>query len=158
MSQGNTAFTRRQLLRAGAGGALALGAFGPLGRALASYGRLRGPDSLPDPRRPAGVPTDALPFDHLVVLMMENHSFDNYFGMLPRLGQRAADGFTFDSLGQPSNPNPLDGGYVVPYRATTVCQGSVTQNWNSTHRRTTERIETAKTPRSCREIATPPTW
>jgi phospholipase C len=126
--------TRRQLLRAGAGGALALGAFGPLGNALASAGRLRRPDSLPDPRRPAGEPTNALPFDHLVVLMMENHSFDSYFGMLPRLGQPLADGFSFDRLGRPSNRNPLNGGYVNPYRATSVCQGSVTQNWNSTHK------------------------
>jgi phospholipase C len=129
-------FTRRQLLRAGAGGALALGALGPLGKALASGvpPHLRGPDSLPDPTRPAGEPTDALPFDHIVVLMMENHSFDCYFGMLPRRGQPAADGFSFDRLGQPSNRNPLDGGYVVPYRATSECQGSVTQSWNSTHK------------------------
>ena len=84
--------TRRQLLRAGAGGALALGAFGPMGNALASANRLRKPDSLPDPSRPAGTPTDAFPFDHLVILMMENHSFDCYFGMLPRRGQPRADG------------------------------------------------------------------
>jgi phospholipase C len=130
MGQGQT---RRQLLRAGAGGLLALGALGPMGNALASAGQLRRPGSLPDPRRPAGTPTDALPFDHLVILMMENHSFDCYFGMLPRLGQPRADGFRFDSLGRPSNRNPLGDGYVVPYRATSVCQGSVTQSWNSTH-------------------------
>jgi phospholipase C len=132
MGQGH--ITRRQLLRAGAGGAVALGAFGPLGNALANVSRLRTPDSLPDPRRPAGEPTDALPFDHLVILMMENHSFDCYFGMLPRLGQPLADGFSFDRQGKPSNRNPLNGGYVTPYRATSVCQGSVTQNWNSTHK------------------------
>jgi len=35
------------------------------------------------PRRPAGV--DTLPkIRHIVVVMMENHSFDNYFGMLGR--------------------------------------------------------------------------
>jgi phospholipase C len=131
MWQGATpSFTRRQLLRAGGGGALALGALGPLGKALAQPGgpRIRQPDSLPDPWRPAGEPTNALPFDHLVILMMENHSFDCYFGMLPKLGQPQADGFSFDAQGQPSNRNPLGGGYVVPYRATSVCQGSVTQN------------------------------
>ena len=131
MSQGQT---RRQLLRAGAGGMLAMGALGPAGRALANAQWLRRPGSLPDPRRPVGEPTAALPFDHIVILMMENHSFDCYFGMLPRLGQPKADGFSFDALGRPSNRNPLNGGYVVPYRATSVCQGSVTQNWNSTHR------------------------
>ena len=112
-----------------------MGALGPLGRALASTGgKLRRPDSLPDPSRPAGEPAAALPFDHVVILMMENHSFDCYFGMLARRGQPAADGFTFDALGRPTNRNPLNGGYVLPYRATSECQGSVTQNWNSTHK------------------------
>src|SRR5436305_3386838 len=126
--------TRRQLIRTGAYGALALGAAGPLGQALARATALRQADSLPDPSRPPGVPSAALPFDHIVVLMMENHSFDCYFGMLPRRGQPAADGFTFDASGQPANSNPYKGGYVVPFRATSECQASVTQNWNSTHK------------------------
>jgi phospholipase C len=125
--------TRRDLLRAGAAGALALGAAGPFSGAIARALPLRGAGSLPDLTRAPGEPTDALPFDHLVILMMENHSFDCYFGMLPLLGQPRADGFRFDRSGQPSNRNPLGGGYVLPYRATSVCQGSVTQNWNSTH-------------------------
>src|SRR4051812_25738521 len=104
MGQGH--ITRRQLLRAGAGGALGLGAFAPRGTARAAGGRLRRPAPLPDPRRPGGTPTNALPFDHLVILMMENHSFDCYFGMLPRLGQPLADGFSFDRLGRPTNRNP----------------------------------------------------
>jgi phospholipase C len=37
------------------------------------------PGDRPDPSRPAG--TDMLPeIRHIVVLMMENHSFDNYLG------------------------------------------------------------------------------
>ena len=41
------------------------------------------PGERPDPSRPAG--TDMLPrIKHIVVLMMENHSFDNYFGTLGR--------------------------------------------------------------------------
>src|SRR5436190_7808464 len=126
--------TRRQLLRTGAAGAIALGAAGPFGGRLARAALQPQPGVVPDLLREPGEPTEALPFDHLVVLMMENHSFDCYFGMLPRLGQPHADGFRFDNLGQPANRNPLDGGYVLPYRATSVCQGSVTQNWNSTHR------------------------
>ena len=47
---------------------------------------MRVPDSLPDPTRPAGTATDAMPFDHIVCVMMENHSFDNLLGALPRLG------------------------------------------------------------------------
>jgi len=39
------------------------------------------PGDRPDSSRPAG--TDMLPqFKHIVVLMMENHSFDNYLGTL----------------------------------------------------------------------------
>src|SRR5215469_13881949 len=57
-----------------------------------SYGRPvanhRAPASLPFPDRPAG--SDSLPgIDHIVVLMKENHSYDNYFGLLDR-----GDGFT----------------------------------------------------------------
>ncbi len=127
--------TRRHLLRAG--GLAALG-FTPAGRAALALARptrrLREPDSLPDPTRPAGVPTDALPFDHIVVVMMENHSFDNYLGMLPRRGQRRADGFRFGHDGLPVNGNPLDGYTVLATHARTVCQASVTQSWNATHR------------------------
>ena len=41
------------------------------------------PAPLPDPGKPAGA--DLLPqIRHIVVLMMENHSYDNYLGTLPR--------------------------------------------------------------------------
>ena len=41
------------------------------------------PGDRPDSSRPAG--TDMLPqIKHIVVLMMENHSFDNYLGTLGR--------------------------------------------------------------------------
>jgi len=95
----------------------------------------RGPNSLPDPSKAAGTVNTALPFDHIVVVMMENHSFDNYFGMLPLRGQPKADGFRFNSSGVPANSNPLDGGYQHAFHLQGTCQpGSVTQNWNSTHK------------------------
>ncbi len=95
---------------------------------------VRGPDSLPDPTRPAGEPTDALPFDHIVCLMQENHSFDNYFGMLPRRGQPKADGFRFDKHGTPLNSNPYKGGIARVLHAPTTCQPTdVNQSWNGTH-------------------------
>jgi phospholipase C len=65
----------------------------------------RQPDSLPDPSKRAGTVNDAMPFDHIVVVMMENHSFDNLLGELPRSGQPAADGLTFDSCGTATNTN-----------------------------------------------------
>src|ERR1700730_8241553 len=51
--------------------------------ALEALGRteLRNPGSLPNPKLKAG--TDTLPgIEHIVLLMMENHSFDNIFGLL----------------------------------------------------------------------------
>jgi phospholipase C len=137
---GGPDLTRRNLLRAAGAGALSLS---PAAQAALAAARprhrhrrhgVRRPNSLPFPNRPAGEVNDALPFDHVVVVMMENHSFDCYLGMLPRHGQRRADGFTFNRRGVPINRNPLKGGYVLPYRATSECQASVTQNWNSTHK------------------------
>ncbi len=119
-----------------AGGAAAVGMLAPYEPLLARAATLgrRGPDSLPDPSRPAGTATEALPFDHIVCLMQENHSFDNYFGMLPRRGQPRADGFTFDAAGSPTNSNPLDGGIVRVQHAGSVCQPpGVTQAWTPTH-------------------------
>src|SRR4051794_41052116 len=93
-----------------------------LNRAVAL--RARTPDSLPDATRAAGEPTSALPFDHLVIVMMENHSFDNYLGMLPRRGQPAADGFDFDAAGNPVNSNPVKGGYITVKRAGSLPAGT----------------------------------
>src|SRR5437764_12112960 len=128
--------TRRAVLRAGAGatlGAMVPLSSGALDAVLASAAPIRKPNSLPDPNRPAGEPTAVLPFDHIVVVMMENHSFDNYFGMLPRRGQRRADGFKFDRHGRPANRQPLHGGYVLPVHATSDCQAlHVTQAWKAT--------------------------
>jgi phospholipase C len=128
-------FTRRRLIGAGAGLA-ALGVLSPYQRLLSAAAAqpMRGPGSLPDPSRPEGTPTDALPFDHLVLVMQENHSFDNYFGMLPVRGQPRADGFTFDTQKRPLNTNPLDGGVVRVQHASSECQPvDVTQAWTPTH-------------------------
>jgi phospholipase C len=119
-----------------AGGVVAVGAMAGCEPwlARASGLALRRPDSLPDPSRPAGEPTAALPFDHIVCLMQENHSFDNYFGMLPRRGQPRADGFRFDRRGTPVNTNPLSGGVVRVQHAPSVCQPvDITQAWTPTH-------------------------
>src|SRR3954451_683328 len=126
--------TRRRILQAGA--ALAAARYVPLleRAAGASFG-LRAPDSLPDPARAAGTPTDALPFDHVVIVMQENHSFDSYFGMLPRRGRPDVDGFSFDAAGRPANSNPYRDGHALVQHSASLCQpGSVTQSWRSTHR------------------------
>ena len=126
------------MLRAG-GGMIALTAASPYARLIAAAQAataIRQPGSLPDPTRPAGTPTGALPFDHIVIVMMENHSFDNYLGMLSRRGQPLADGFRFDSAGRPLNSNPVKGGYIQVQHAPSLCtpDGSASQSWNDTHK------------------------
>jgi phospholipase C len=75
------------------------------------------PGSRPRPDLPAGI--DTLPHvEHIVVVMMENHSFDNYLGMLGR-----GDGFTLDATGRPTASNADQaGGVVHAFRMPTTCQ------------------------------------
>lgn len=127
--------TRRSFLRYGGvlGAALALPNASPWGVA-ASAAALRQPDSLPDPTRPAGTPTEALPFDHIVVVMMENHSFDNLLGALSRSGLAKAQGLTFNAGGTASNSNPGPDGPVRSFQIATTAQSpAVSQTWNATH-------------------------
>jgi phospholipase C len=130
--------TRRTLLRhAGSLGAAAasMSSAGALWRAAAAAGAvIRQPDSLPDPRRPAGTPTDALPFDHIVVVMMENHSFDNLLGALAHSGQPKAQGLKLSRTGVALNTNPGPNGPVRSFAFPTTAQGpDVSQSWNATH-------------------------
>jgi phospholipase C len=129
-------FTRRLLKTSGG---LGLGA--ALGPGLLPAGAnalgdgLRRPDTLPDLSRPAGEPTDALPFDHIVFVMMENHSFDNHLGMLPVRGQPLADGLSIGPRGLPTNANPYQGGAVTIARNRSLCQpgNAGSQTWHDTH-------------------------
>ena len=136
--------SRRRFL-SGAGQVLALGAVtaGVLGNtadaavlpgqqaALRALGRrsLRLPGSLPRPGLPSG--SDLLPgIDHIVVLMLENHSFDNIFGMLGR-----GDGFTLRH-GRPTATNPYpDGRIQHAFRMPTTCQlpSRPSQEWTASH-------------------------
>ncbi len=126
--------TRRRLLQAGlaAGAAASIGACQTTGGKAAPRVRLRQPGSRPDPRLPAG--TDTLPqIKHIVVLMMENHSYDNHLGMLARQG---ADGFTIGSSGTPTAVNPYpDGRLQHAFRMPTTCQlhFKPSQTWTNSH-------------------------
>jgi phospholipase C len=88
------------------------------------------PGDRPDASRPAG--TDMLPqIKHIIVLMMENHSFDNYLGTLGR-----GDGFPVDDDGAPDAENPDSAGAMIrAYHArSTVQQDSVpSQSWSASH-------------------------
>jgi phospholipase C len=92
---------------------------------------LRQPGSLPYPKLPAG--TDTIrQIEHIVVLMMENHSYDNYLGMLQRPG---ADGFKLKH-GVPTATNPYPNGQIQhAFRMPTTCQLSSrpSQEWTASH-------------------------
>jgi phospholipase C len=103
--------------------------------------RLRQPDTLPYPNVAAGTPHPHIPIDHVVVVMMENHSFDNYLGMLSRRGRPAADGLRFDATGRPINANPAPGGgYIRAFHMPSACQmeSEPNQSWNATHKAVAE--------------------
>ena len=129
----------------------------PTGRDSAPHDSAPHDSALPDPGRPAG--TDLLPrIRHIVVLMMENHSYDNYLGTLTGRGDgvsAAADG-TPDSAvvtsratypergdglppgadGTPHATNPrLDGEQVTLHHARGPVQEhhSPTQSWHASH-------------------------
>ncbi|HEV2368679.1 MAG TPA: alkaline phosphatase family protein, partial [Acidimicrobiales bacterium] len=122
--------TRRRFL-AGAGALAAGGALSLSGASRALGLRaLRTPGSLPNPALPAG--TDTLPqIQHIVVLMMENHSWDNLFGMLGR-----GDGFRLDRNGRPVATNPYpDGRIQHAFHMPTTCQlpGRPSNEWTASH-------------------------
>jgi phospholipase C len=129
--------TRRQLLGSGVVGAsVVLGACGQSSSApsttsttaLKRKGILE-PGSLPYPGRAAG--TDQVPdIEHIVVLMMENHSFDNILGLIGR-----GDGFTLGPNRQPTAKNPDgQGNYIHAFHMPTECQtDGVGNDWKVTH-------------------------
>jgi phospholipase C len=137
--------SRRSLLRAGVLGAAAAGVAGAAGlgtdaaraasRGASStwgHGHLRQPGSLPYPGLPEG--TDTIPqIEHVVVVMMENHSYDDHLGMLRRPG---ADGFKLGRNGRPLATNPYaDGRIQHAFHMPTTCQlsGHPSQNWLDSH-------------------------
>jgi phospholipase C len=128
---------RRQFLGGGlAGASLLLAACGRSSSAPSSSSttilKRKGilePGSLPYPKLAPG--TDQLPeIDHFVVLMMENHSFDNILGLIGR-----GDGFTLGPNGQPTAKNPDgQGNYIHAFHMPTECQtDGVGNDWKVTH-------------------------
>ena len=101
-------------------------------------GLLRAPGVLPDPSRPPGTPDPSIPIDHVVIVMMENHSFDAYLGMLPHVagGRPAVDGLTVDSGGTVLNYNPAGPqGFIRSFHMPSSCQmeSNPSQAWTATH-------------------------
>jgi len=141
-------FNRRRFLQAGAAGlgvaglgsvaserayaATTRSGHAPSGaKGLGPGGKLLAPDSRPFPHLPVG--TDTMPkIEHIVVVMMENHSFDDHWGMLGR-----GDGLTLGPDHKPVNynPNPA-GGYVQSFHNPNTVGYAVThisQSWDASH-------------------------
>ena len=126
--------SRRQFLGGGlAGASLALAGRGASSSAstttITAPRRVRAAGSMPRPGLAAG--TDQVPeIEHFVVVMMENHSFDNILGLIGR-----GDGFTLGSNGQPTAKNPDgQGNYVHAFHMPTECQtDGVGNDWKVTH-------------------------
>jgi len=89
-----------------------------------------GPGERPRPDLPAG--TDLIPqIKHIVILMMENHSFDNYLGTLGR-----GDGLPLGTDGAPDVVNALPNGQQVRAHHLTSTEqvpDDPTQSWNASH-------------------------
>jgi len=91
---------------------------------------LRPPGSVPDPSLPIG--TDTIPqIKHIIVVMMENHSYDNYLGTL-----RRGDGLAFGPDGTPRDANPDGKGNLIrAFHMPSPCQLNAApgQNWDASH-------------------------
>jgi phospholipase C len=77
---------------------------------------------------PTDLPAD-IPIDNIVVVMMENHSFDSYLGHLDAYGHR-----TDIESAPASATNPdVDGGAVPWAHAAHLCTSDTDHSWNGTH-------------------------
>ncbi|HEX3690764.1 MAG TPA: alkaline phosphatase family protein [Solirubrobacteraceae bacterium] len=88
--------------------------------------------SLPFPKKAPGTRDPDSPFDHIIVVMMENHSFDNLLGTHP-----GANGLSFQNgkatnsnPGAPHTPDP-----VTAFELPDTSQGKhVSQSWANSHK------------------------
>jgi phospholipase C len=76
---------------------------------------------------------DGLPVNHVVVLMQENRSADDYLAQLNNQGQS-----DFEPQPMTGNPDPTNPGgpAILPFHKTSVCetQGDLNHSWNGTHK------------------------
>jgi len=72
-----------------------------------------------------------LPIDHIVVLMQENRSADNYLAALSSQGQPSYEAEPLTGNPDPTNPlNPP----ILPFHKTTYCEvADLNHGWNGTH-------------------------
>jgi phospholipase C len=86
-------------------------------------------DSLPAETQGASHPMGSdIPIDHVIVLMMENRSFDHYFQKLPEYGQPDADVAPANF----SNPDPDDVSVPI-FHQTEYCFVDTNHEYEGTH-------------------------
>jgi phospholipase C len=125
--------TRRSLL--GASAVLVAGGLPVWARLITERGASRRPDSLPFPHLPAGYES-MQQIKHVVVLMMENRSFDNLLGLAPFQvsGRARLDGLS-RTRGKITNFNrDVTGAKVFAHVAPSPCPSTgLRQDWNASH-------------------------
>ncbi len=72
---------------------------------------------------------DALPFEHVIVLMLENRSFDHHFSKLPEYGVKDVD----VAAETDSNPDPITKTNIQRYHETRYCTEDTAHNWGPVH-------------------------
>ena len=136
MRRASRRLTRRDLLR-GSAALSACAALGGCGTPIDPGPPPGAVGSRPFRDLPEG--TDTIPqIEHVVILMMENHSFDNVLGMLPRRvrSRRRVDGLRFDRRGRPLDYNrDAAGRRVYSSHSPSPCQlpDLPGQDWNRSH-------------------------
>ena len=137
---GRSSITRRTLVHGAAGATLAYAGSAAVpgwARTLVAPKALRQPNSRPFPSKPVGA--ESMPqIEHIAVVMMENHSFDNLLGMLPyRVKAKAdVDGLPKNKKGQLTSFNPdASGNRIFSKHPGSPCQyeGKPSQSWNASH-------------------------
>jgi phospholipase C len=74
---------------------------------------------------------DALPFEHIVVLMQENRSFDQYFSKLPEYGVTDVTVATDEHFNYDPDTNPPQ--KIYRYHDPRYCVVDVNHEWNGSH-------------------------
>jgi phospholipase C len=88
------------------------------------------PAALSPPAATAAPPPNSA-INHIVVLMQENRSFDNYFGQLHSQGQPATE--AEPTTGNPNPSNPL--APIKPFHQTSYCEvADLNHSWDGTHK------------------------
>jgi phospholipase C len=90
---------------------------------------------LPRPQEHAGTADPTMPFEHIVVVMMENHSFDNLLG---DLGRTRSDVKALTFNGQTATDENPGSAKTLPvvrsFPLTDLSQANhITQSWKATH-------------------------